>query len=184
MSRGPGLKTYQTWTDMRRRCGNAKNITYASYGGRGITVCDRWQLFENFLADMGERPHGMEIDRIDNDGNYEPGNCRWATCRENSLNRRSTKFVEFRGERLCVTEWACRIGIDPASLSARLKKWPLERAMTEPRSGRGGGGRRIYPDRKACVVCGSKFTVNPLKRGRNKTCSPVCAQSSRVRKAG
>jgi hypothetical protein len=72
---------------MRSRCRDAGNASYGRYGGRGITVCDRWQEFENFLADMGERPEGKTLDRIDGDGHYEPANCRWATKREQETNK-------------------------------------------------------------------------------------------------
>lgn len=80
--------TYITWVNMHQRCTNPKRRGFKDYGGRGITVCERWQKFENFLADMGERPPGLSIDRVNNDGNYEPGNCRWATRVEQNRNQR------------------------------------------------------------------------------------------------
>lgn len=84
--------TYKSWAGMLTRCRNSKQRGYHNYGGRGITVCKRWLTFTNFLADMGERPLGTSLDRIDNDGNYEPNNCRWATTKEQSINKRGKKL--------------------------------------------------------------------------------------------
>ena len=84
--------TYQTWENMKQRCFNPNTDNYKYYGKRGITICERWMVFENFLADMGERPEGMTLDRIDNDGHYELDNCRWATHKEQMLNRRGWKW--------------------------------------------------------------------------------------------
>lgn len=88
--RNGNSSTYQIWANIWDRCTRKTNKNYESYGGRGIAVCERWRVFENFLADMGEHPTGLSIDRINNDGNYEPGNCRWATNSEQQLNKRTT----------------------------------------------------------------------------------------------
>jgi len=87
-----GSRLYQTWFTMRARCNNPKHTYFENYGGRGIKVCERWEIFENFLADMAPRPNGRTLDRIDPDGDYEPSNCRWATARQQRHNQ-SKKFT-------------------------------------------------------------------------------------------
>jgi hypothetical protein len=89
-----GNLTYKSWYSMKRRCLDEKYDNYKYYGGRGIQICERWMKFENFLADMGERPEGMTIDRINNDGNYEPSNCKWSTKEEQNRNRRICKLYK------------------------------------------------------------------------------------------
>jgi len=88
---GKVTRTYSIWLLMRSRCNSIGNDQYSIYGGRGIKVCARWSKYENFLLDMGEAPKGLQIDRIDNDGNYEPGNCRWVTPKQN-MNNPTNKF--------------------------------------------------------------------------------------------
>lgn len=90
-AQGSRTPTYNTWVAMVNRCLNPKATKYLDYGGRGITVCERWRTFDHFLVDMGERPEGKTLDRIANDGNYEPRNCRWATAQEQAANKRRKK---------------------------------------------------------------------------------------------
>ena len=123
--------TYNAWTAMMQRCRYPKHKQYADYGGRGINVCDRWLTFENFVADMGERPKGLTLDRWpNNDGDYAPGNCRWATRTEQNRNRRDNRMVTWGGETLCLAEWAERLGITRSSLHERLERHTLAHAMS------------------------------------------------------
>ena len=127
--------THNIWHSMKQRCNSVRHYAYPEYVGRGIKVCDRWQnSFENFLEDMGGRPTpSHSIDRIDNDGNYTPENCRWATPKQQGRNKRNNILLTCQSETLCLTEWAERIGITPVGLSARLDRgWPVEEALTTP----------------------------------------------------
>lgn len=134
---GSRTRTYSSWSAMISRCTDPAATHFERYGGRGIKICERWRTFENFLADLGERPEGKSLDRIDNDGNYEPGNCRWATNREQSLNRSDSRYIEFNGLRKRRSEWAEEYGIHPETLRCRLRKgWSVEKALTEPIRGR------------------------------------------------
>ena len=133
--RGKISPTYITWENMKARCFNPRNNHYKDYGGRGITVCDRWLKFENFLSDMGPKPFGLSIERMNNNGNYEPSNCKWATRQEQAHNTRRNRWITFKGERLRFSEWAQRLGITYTSLYRRLKLWPLDKALTQPKRG-------------------------------------------------
>ncbi len=128
-------RTYMCWKNMKARCYNPNNSFFKEYGARGITVCKRWRLsFESFYKDMGDKPSGMTIDRFpDNDGNYEPSNCRWATNSQQSRNKRNNIFVEVKNERMIVKD-ACRIlGLPYRSITARIRKgWDAQKAMNTP----------------------------------------------------
>lgn len=126
-------REYRIWTDMRTRCNNAKSNRYARYGGRGIRVCERWDSFDNFLADMGPCPDGLTLDRRDNDGPYSPDNCRWAPYRTQHRNMSRNRRLTLGGRTLCLAEWAEETGINADAIYARLRLgWSVQRALTEP----------------------------------------------------
>lgn len=135
---------YGIWNQMIQRCYNPNTRFYDRYGGRGITVCERWKTFENFLADMGERPGKMEIDRYpNNDGNYEPGNCRWATRTQQTRNQRSNALLTFNGRTMCIAAWSEETGVPPTTISQRIKRgWSIERTFTQPVDSRRGPKNR------------------------------------------
>ena len=116
-----GSPEYRVWQSMIQRCTNPARANYGRYGGRGISVCDRWRRFVNFLADMGPRPDGTTLDRVDSDGNYEPGNCRWATLAQQATNTRRTVLVAHNGETRCIAEWARIVGIKQSTVWNRIK---------------------------------------------------------------
>lgn len=123
--------TYGSWVQMRSRCNDPGANGYARYGGRGIKVCSRWDSFDEFLADMGERPLGCSIDRIDCDGNYEPSNCRWATGAQQRNNTSRTRRLSFRGETHSIAEWSALTGLSQTCIRARLRRgWTVERSLT------------------------------------------------------
>lgn len=113
---------YRSWKSMIERCTSEAHPAYHRYGGRGITVCEAWRKFENFLVDMGERPEGTTLDRIDNDRGYEPGNCRWSTAKDQALNRHDTKMIEAAGQTRCMADWARVLGITRGDLWGRLRR--------------------------------------------------------------
>ena len=125
---------HNTWSKIIGRCKNKNDNAYHRYGGRGITVCDRWLKYENFLSDMGRRPSDAHsIDRIDNNGCYEPNNCRWATAAEQSRNRRSNVFVEVDGYKMVLKDAADKFGIPYKTVHARISNgWEIMDALTRP----------------------------------------------------
>lgn len=113
-------RTYSCWVEMRKRCNNPNFVYYRHYGGRGITICERWEDFNNFLADMGECPEGLTIERIDNNGHYCPENCRWATRLEQSNNRRDTLRLEAFGRVGTLTDWSALLPVNRETLYRRV----------------------------------------------------------------
>ena len=123
---------YRIWADILNRCRNKKRQAFKTYGGRGIYVCDRWHKFENFISDMGLRPSiNYSIDRIDVNGNYEPGNVQWGLKIDQNKNKTTNKRVIFQDELLIASEVARKIGIKPCTLTKRLQYgFPLEKALS------------------------------------------------------
>lgn len=115
-------RIYNTWASMLQRCNNPNNLDYEGYGARGIKVCRRWMKFENFVKDMGERPTGKSLDRIDNSKGYSPRNCKWSDNKEQARNRRSNKYMTYDGQTKSLPEWAELYGISQRCLHRRLKR--------------------------------------------------------------
>lgn len=123
---------FNIWVGMRQRCSNPKIKCWERYGGRGISVCERWESFESFLEDMGPRPSkNHQIERKDNNGNYEPDNCCWATRKQQCRNRRSSRLVEWSGNSRTIAEWSDLLGLSQKAIQQRLSNgWSAERTMT------------------------------------------------------
>jgi hypothetical protein len=122
--------TYKSWRSMIVRASSDN----PHYGARGILVCEKWKRFRGFFEDMGVKPTGLTIERIDVNGHYEPGNCRWATWTEQALNKTNTTLIEFRGERLTLTQWAKRTGLTRPAIFTRYRYgWDVERMLTQPK---------------------------------------------------
>lgn len=158
MSRSP---EYRCWSNMIQRCYNKDHPEYLRYGDRGIRVCDSWkQSFAEFLSDMGNRPSNRHsLDRINNHGNYEKGNCHWTVTKNQARNRRTNRWITYNGETLVLKDWADRIGIASPNLAMRLDKgWPLELALTAP------ARTKYTSNRKAQEPRATKLTLDGVTR--------------------
>lgn len=128
-----GTPIYNIWQLMHKRCNDPKCRAYHNYGGRGITVCKRWGLFENFFADMGHRPEGRTLDRRNNNRGYSKSNCRWATAMEQSENSRQRRIVIYKGERYHITGFCKAHGISYNTIRARIQRgWEIHKAINQP----------------------------------------------------
>lgn len=134
--------TYHSWAGMKARCTNPNNTHFQYYGAMGISVCERWMKFENFLSDMGEKPPGKSIDRVDPSGDYTPQNCRWADGKSQANNKNNSRLITALGQTLTLQQWAEKLGVTHGTIIFRIDKagWPLEKALTTP--SRGYGGRK------------------------------------------
>ena len=123
--------TYLSWRDMMRRCYVPTMKEYPYYGGRGISVCNRWHTLKNFMQDMGRKQKGMTIERIDNDRGYSPDNCKWATRAEQRRNTKQNRWITHNGITLCVTDWARSLGCSPTAIFHRLASgWSTDDAVS------------------------------------------------------
>jgi len=131
--RGKNLRPeYRIWSLIHQRCNNPKNPAYIRYGGRGIKVCEQWRTFEGFIKDMGERPEGKSVDRIDTNGDYCPENCRWATILEQANNRRGNKNISVNGRTMTASEWERETGVNHTTIKWRLKRGvPASEAVSD-----------------------------------------------------
>jgi hypothetical protein len=127
-------KLYWIWAAMIKRCNNPNDKGYKNYGARGIKVCERWHIYTNFLADMGPRPEGLMLERIDNNAGYNPENCKWATRKENNSNRRNCIYLSHNGEKVTLKEYCRRLGLRYRPIVKRIQDrgWSIERAISVP----------------------------------------------------
>lgn len=175
---GNPTPTYRSWGGMKDRCLQRAHASFSYYGGRGITVCSRWMKFTNFLKDMGERPSGTTLDRIDTNGNYEPSNCRWATRHQQDNNRRSNVIVEYRGERMTLTEACEKSGLTFNTAWNRLRHygWSSDKLFIPP----------IKPTEQTKAICKrghlGGYKILPCGAKHCLPCAALRARESRHRK--
>ena len=162
---------YRRWVGMRARCNSKTNPAYNNYGGRGIKVCESWNKFENFFADMGYPPKGTSLDRINNDGNYEPSNCRWADKATQSRNRRGIIMLTLNGKTQTLKDWALELGVSYTACKSRFHKgWSVRDIFAVP--------IHTYPLRQGTANQNSVLTPQAVyeirkRRDGNETCSSI-----------
>lgn len=174
---------YNTWAGMKGRCLNPNNPKFPRYGGRGIRVDAAWiNSFEQFLADMGTRPTLQHsLDRIDNDGDYSPSNCRWAGPCQQANNRHNTTTITLDGTTRTVGEWSRITGIGVQALHARIEDgWPAGEALSRPI----GQGKRHPPAEKTCDHCGQSFRLRRRRSNAHTYCSRTCYFQHRYSQSG
>lgn len=150
-SGGQQTREYKAWLHLRARCENKSSRDFYRYGGRGIKVCARWASFENFIADMGARPSASHsIDRINVNGNYEPNNCRWATPKQQQMNRRDNIQISAFGRTMLASEWSSKTGLKECTIMWRIRHgWAHEKAVSSPLLANGSGRLATQEQRAA-----------------------------------
>lgn len=163
--------TYNSWKAMRARCLNANHVAYHNYGGRGITICERWESYDLFVFDMGFAPNGHSLDRIDNAQGYFVSNCRWSTVKEQLNNQRRNVRLTFEGRTMTASQWAEELGIGASTLLKRLNKYgcSVERALTSKRLKEWRHGtRQGYARGCKCAECKLSHAMHHRKRRAKK----------------
>ena len=173
-------KLHRVWDAMIQRCTNPNALAYKYYGGRGIRVCDEWMSYQQFYLDMGDPPKGMQLDRVDNNGNYSPDNCRWVSCKENQRNKRDNHVIKYRGEEKCLEEWAECTGQKANTIHTRIRRgWPIGEALGyvrhEPKNKLSKEQKQSR--QRECLNCGKVFYPRPqqIKNNQGKYCSNKCS---------
>ena len=169
--------TYGLYHGMKSRCLNKNNRAYKNYGGRGIKICKRWlESFDNFYADMGEAPSkNFTLDRINNNGNYTPSNCRWASKTDQNNNTRNVRYFKYQGQRLTTRQWSIKTGIPKTCIDERLNLgWPLSKILTTPSI----IGRNQYGDNGIQYTCFGK--TQSLQEWSNETGISLHALRKRI----
>jgi hypothetical protein len=162
-----GTRVYSVWAAMHQRCYNKRAMHFARYGGRGIKVCARWRSVWAFLEDMGHPPEGCSIDRINNDGDYELSNCRWATQEQQNENTSRNKYVEYNGKCKTIKQWAKEYDLQPRRVSERLRRgWSIEKTLTTPAPIGYEEGRRMQNKRarELWAQRGGQYRANCLAK--------------------
>ncbi len=161
--------TYKSWCQMWDRCNNPNCKSFANYGGRGISVCDQWKSYKVFRRDMGPRLDGVSIERIDNNGGYEPTNCRWATAKDQANNRRSSRRITWKGERKTVAEWEDATGVSQFTIRRRIDDfgWSINKALSTKPS------REVKSTNRWISFRGERMTVAQWARATSLTKSAI-----------
>lgn len=176
-------KIYQVWDGMIQRCSNKNHKHYHRYGGRGIAVCDKWRCFDYFYQDMGDPPEGMQIDRENNDADYEPSNCRWATSKINNRNKSDNHIITYYKKSKTLEEWGEITGIKANTILTRIRRgWPIGESLGYMKHH--NKAKLTNEEKKqrvrSCIDCGAQFTprLQQIKNNQGRYCSLKCSRKN------